>query len=84
MHFPMQDTRKIHVWTRLISPMSENYYSYAVVFVSRRDDGSPYAFNMTVKALGLNNPSGYIVDVSSLLSVVLSPIVKVLIFGHSI
>lgn len=53
--------------------MSENYYSYAVVFVSRRDDGSPYAFNMTVKALGLNNPSGYIVDVSSLLSVVLSP-----------
>lgn len=64
--------------------MSENYYSYAVVFVSRRDDGSPYAFNMTVKALGLNNPSGYIVDVSSLLAVFLSPIVKVLILGHSI
>lgn len=64
--------------------MSENYYSYAVAFVSRRDDGSPYAFNTTVKALGLNNPSGYIVDVSSLLSFVLAPIVKVLIFGHSI
>lgn len=44
--------------------MSENYYSYAVAFVSRRNDGNPYAFNITVEKLGMHNPSGYIVNVS--------------------
>uniref|UniRef100_A0A1B6FU31 Alpha-galactosidase n=1 Tax=Cuerna arida TaxID=1464854 RepID=A0A1B6FU31_9HEMI len=53
--------RKIHVWSRPISPMNENYYSYAVAFVSRRYDGAPYAYNITVDALGLHNPSGYLV-----------------------
>ncbi|XP_046665284.1 alpha-N-acetylgalactosaminidase-like [Homalodisca vitripennis] len=53
--------KKIHVWLRPISPMNENYYSYAAAFVSRRYDGAPYAYNITVNALGLHNPSGYLV-----------------------
>jgi len=52
----------IDVWTRQISPMYQNYYSYAVAFVSRRTDGTPYAYNTSLQALGMYNPSGYLVN----------------------
>lgn len=51
---------QIEVWQRPITPVTKSgEHSYAVAFVSRRDDGAPYRIPFTVKELGLNNPNGY-------------------------
>ncbi|XP_075234708.1 alpha-N-acetylgalactosaminidase-like [Lycorma delicatula] len=49
----------IQVWTRPITPVYQTYYSYAIAFVSRRQDGVPYPFNVTLQDLGLYYPGGY-------------------------
>ncbi|XP_025423362.1 alpha-N-acetylgalactosaminidase-like [Sipha flava] len=49
----------IDIWTRPIEPINNGYYSYAIAFVSRRVDGAPYPYNITLKDFGMNNPNGY-------------------------
>lgn len=52
----------IDIWTRPIEPVYNSYHSYAVAFVSRRVDGAPYPYNITLQDLGLNNTYGYTID----------------------
>jgi len=47
------------VWTRPISPVVNNKYSYAVAFVSRRTDGYPYLKSVTLAEIGLTSAQGY-------------------------
>lgn len=56
--------RGIDIWTRQVEPFNNGYYSYAVAFVSRRVDGAPYPYNITLEDLGLKNPNGYSIIVS--------------------
>ncbi|XP_033152668.1 alpha-N-acetylgalactosaminidase [Drosophila mauritiana] len=65
---------QIEVWKRPITPVTKSgHHSYAVAFVSRRDDGAPYRIPFTVKEFGLTNPNGYNVqdlyDVSNKLGI---------------
>jgi len=51
---------QIEVWRRPITPVTKSgHHSYAVAFVSRRDDGAPYRIPFTAKDLKLTNPKGY-------------------------
>uniref|UniRef100_T1GC27 Alpha-galactosidase n=1 Tax=Megaselia scalaris TaxID=36166 RepID=T1GC27_MEGSC len=53
----------IEIWTRPVMPVSEiGQYSYAVALVSRRDDGDPYAFEIKLENMNLNNTRGYFVN----------------------
>lgn len=54
--------RGIEIWSRPILPIQGQYYSYAVAFVNRRTDGTPSDVAVTLRELGLNNPSGYRVE----------------------
>ncbi|CAG9128729.1 hypothetical protein JYU34_010077 [Plutella xylostella] len=54
--------RGIEIWSRPILPIQGQYYSYAVAFVNRRTDGTPSDVAVTLRELGLNNPSGYGVE----------------------
>ena len=47
------------MWTRPISPVVNNEYSYAVAFVSRRIDGYPYLKSVTLAEIGLTSAQGY-------------------------
>lgn len=49
----------IEIWARPIMPVYRAKYSYAVVFLNRRTDGTPSEVSVTLKELGLDNPSGY-------------------------
>lgn len=51
---------KIDVWARPVLPIQQDYYSYALAFVSYRTDGTPHRFNITLKQLGLYHPGGYL------------------------
>lgn len=53
----------MEVWTRPILPKVNEQLSYAVAFVSRRTDGHPHDFNVTLKDLNLENEFGYQVKV---------------------
>jgi len=50
---------QIEVWRREVTPVQDGYPSLAFAFVSRRDDGSPYALNITIDKIGCANPAGY-------------------------
>ncbi|KAH8287932.1 hypothetical protein KR018_008045 [Drosophila ironensis] len=52
----------IEIWSRPISPLYQNYYSYAIAFVNRRTDGTPSDISVTLKELGLINFTGYRVE----------------------
>ncbi|CAB0005315.1 unnamed protein product [Nesidiocoris tenuis] len=52
----------IEVWTRKISPVNIDEYSYAVAFCSRRTDGSPYEFTTTLRRIGLKFTMGYTIQ----------------------
>lgn len=54
----------IEIWSRPISPLYQNYFSYAIAFVNRRTDGTPSDVAVTLKELGLTSPTGYRVEVS--------------------
>ncbi|CAH2087966.1 unnamed protein product [Euphydryas editha] len=54
--------RGIEIWSRPILPIHGQYYSYAVAFVNRRTDGTPSDVAVTLRELGLSNPSGYRVE----------------------
>ncbi|XP_068236397.1 alpha-N-acetylgalactosaminidase-like isoform X2 [Palaemon carinicauda] len=49
----------IEIWTRPISPTEENFYSYAVAILSRRDDGMPYKVPITLSKYGMTYSLGY-------------------------
>lgn len=63
----MFQDKGIDIWTRQIEPIYNGYHSYAIAFVSRRVDGAPYPYNITLEDLGLKNPNGYTVVVSTYL-----------------
>lgn len=54
----------IEIWSRPITPLYQSYFSYAIAFVNRRTDGTPSDVAVTLKELGLTNPSGYRIEVS--------------------
>uniref|UniRef100_A0A2S2QTT3 Alpha-galactosidase n=2 Tax=Sipha flava TaxID=143950 RepID=A0A2S2QTT3_9HEMI len=49
----------IDIWTRPIEPVYRGQYSYAVAFVSRRADGAPYPYKITLEDLGMTHYIGY-------------------------
>merc|ERR1719445_951744 len=51
----------IEIWARPIMPAYRAKYSYAIVFLNRRTDGTPSEISVTLKELGLDNPSGSVV-----------------------
>lgn len=53
----------IEIWARPITPIHQNYYSYAIAFLNRRTDGTPSDVSVTLKELGLQYPNGYRVEV---------------------
>lgn len=53
----------IDIWTRPVEPVHHGNYSYAVAFVSRREDGAPYPYKITLKDLGLKHHIGYTIKV---------------------
>jgi len=52
----------IEIWARPIMPVYRAKYSYAIVFLNRRTDGTPSEISVTLKELGLDNPSGYHIE----------------------
>ncbi|XP_037871308.1 alpha-N-acetylgalactosaminidase isoform X1 [Bombyx mori] len=55
--------RGIEIWSRPILPIQQGqFYSYAVAFVNRRTDGTPSDVAVTLRELGLSNPTGYRVE----------------------
>lgn len=53
----------MEMWARPVMPIVWGQYSYAIAFVSRRTDGHPHAFNVTLKDMNLGNEFGYQVKV---------------------
>lgn len=53
----------IEVWARKVLPIVNGEYSYAVAFVSRRTDGHPHAFPISLKDISLTHKFGYQVKV---------------------
>nr|CAD7460495.1 unnamed protein product [Timema tahoe] len=53
------DSNTTQVWTRAISPKQGDQFSYAVALVSRRTDGIPHPFSVSLEEIGLNNTAGY-------------------------
>ncbi|XP_065201110.1 alpha-N-acetylgalactosaminidase-like [Planococcus citri] len=51
--------KSIDIWVKPITPVIKGYHSHAVAFVSRRSDGTPYSYNITLENIGLLNPDGY-------------------------
>lgn len=49
----------VEVWGRKVLPKVGDHFSYAIAFVSRRTDGHPHAFNVTLQDLSLKNDLGY-------------------------
>lgn len=64
MEFRYQDL-DIDIWTRPVEPVCNGNYSYAVAFVSRRSDGTPTPYKISVKHLGLEHHAGYTVKVKN-------------------
>ncbi|KAJ8971807.1 hypothetical protein NQ317_010782 [Molorchus minor] len=52
----------IEIWSRPITPLYQNYFSYAIAFINRRTDGTPSDVAVTLKELGLTSPTGYRVE----------------------
>ncbi|XP_067000152.2 alpha-N-acetylgalactosaminidase isoform X2 [Anabrus simplex] len=59
----IEDTKNhLHVWTRPVTPVVGEEYSYAIAFWSYRNDGNPHTFKISLKDAGLTNPTGYSVE----------------------
>lgn len=52
----------IEIWSRPITPLFQNYFSYGIAFVNKRTDGTPSDVAVTLKELGLTSPTGYQVE----------------------
>ncbi|XP_044746675.1 alpha-galactosidase A [Coccinella septempunctata] len=53
------EKNNISIWVRELTPVFENYSSYAIAFVSQRTDGYPYRVAVKPSKLGLLNADGY-------------------------
>ncbi|KAA0202006.1 hypothetical protein HAZT_HAZT004337 [Hyalella azteca] len=51
----------IEIWARPITPVDQNYYSYAIAFLNRRTDGTPSEVSVKPAELGMTYPNGYTV-----------------------
>eukprot|EP00096_Caligus_rogercresseyi_P001710 TRINITY_DN1285_c0_g1_i1.p1 TRINITY_DN1285_c0_g1~~TRINITY_DN1285_c0_g1_i1.p1 ORF type:complete len:498 (-),score=95.81 TRINITY_DN1285_c0_g1_i1:201-1694(-) len=49
----------IEIWARPILPVFKGRYSYGIVFLNRRTDGTPSEVSVTLKELGLDSEEGY-------------------------
>jgi alpha-N-acetylgalactosaminidase len=49
----------IEIWARPVTPIYENYFSYALAFVNRRTDGTPSDVAVALHEMGLLSPTGY-------------------------
>ena len=49
----------IEIWARPILPVYRGKYSYAIVFLNRRTDGTPSEVSVTLRELGLDHNDGY-------------------------
>jgi len=49
----------IEIWARPILPVYRGKYSYAIVFLNRRTDGTPSEVSVTLRELGLDHTDGY-------------------------
>jgi len=49
----------IEIWARPIMPVLRGKYSYGIVFLNRRTDGTPSEVSVTLKELGLDHGDGY-------------------------
>lgn len=49
----------IEIWARPVTPIFENYFSYALAFVNRRTDGTPSDVAVALHEMGLLSPTGY-------------------------
>ncbi|XP_073994860.1 alpha-N-acetylgalactosaminidase isoform X2 [Rhodnius prolixus] len=52
----------IEIWARPISPLYQNYFSYAIAFLNRRTDGTPSDVAVTLLEMGLISPDGYRIE----------------------
>jgi len=52
----------IEIWARPIMPVYRSKYSYSIVFLNRRTDGTPSEVSVTLKELGLDNVAGYHIE----------------------
>lgn len=57
----------IEIWARPVLPIVNGQHSYAIAFMSRRTDGHPYAFKISLSDLNLKNEFGYQVKVSKII-----------------
>lgn len=53
----------IEIWARPITPIFQNYFSYAIAFLNRRTDGTPSDVAVTLAEMGLLAPGGYRIEV---------------------
>ena len=49
----------IEIWARPVMPVFRGKYSYAIVFLNRRTDGTPSEVSVTLRELGLDHGDGY-------------------------
>lgn len=59
----------IEIWARPVLPIVNGQQSYAIAFTSRRTDGHPYGFKVTLNDLNLKNEFGYIVKVGKIIQI---------------
>ncbi|XP_076328415.1 alpha-N-acetylgalactosaminidase-like isoform X2 [Tachypleus tridentatus] len=77
--------QSIEIWKKPITPVIGEYFSFALLFLNRRTDGTPTPIKTEANELGLLNPSGYyvvdlfngkdygIVTLADYLSVIVNP-----------
>jgi len=68
LYYTVFQDKGIDIWTRPVEPVHHGNYSYAVAFVSRREDGAPYPYKITLEDLGLNHRIGYTIKVIPLMN----------------
>lgn len=52
----------IEIWARPITPISQHFFSYAILFLNRRTDGTPSDVAVTLSEMGLTSTSGYRIE----------------------
>ncbi|KAJ6646534.1 Alpha-N-acetylgalactosaminidase [Pseudolycoriella hygida] len=50
----------IEIWARPILPKNNDFYSFAVAYVSHRTDGAPFKIQFNLTEIGLTNSHGYV------------------------
>ena len=58
----MIQDRGIEIWARPITPVIRADFSYAILFLNRRTDGTPSEVSVINRELGLTHSAGYLVE----------------------